>query len=386
MSEIFGRIKLGADKARFEAERLIRLNQAQSVLRDLERQLQATTAAMGSQALRLYDAGMLTQLELVESCQRIEVMRQRISAQAAEIERIRNEQPPEAPVVAQYGHLCPQCHIQLPAGTDFCPHCGSRAVDIAPPSVTPGVICPVCGGTIPAGARFCPNDATPVEQAIAPPPPRTAVCSSCQASVPAGAVFCPECGASISAPPVPEQPEAEQAAEERAPEGIYCPDCGSPIPAEAEFCPECGHRLTAVPLPPEEPATVEVAPSVNCPDCGESIPDEALFCPECGSRATPDSSDLSAAEPEPTAEAVAEQALEDEEPVASNLEASPGEGIPPEQEDIPTLQLEVTDPQPEAEDAPADSLCPNCNAPIPSEAEFCPECGEPVVTGPEEQP
>ncbi len=412
MSEFFERIRLGADKARFEAERLLRINQAQSVLKDLERQLEGVTAAMGSKVVALYDAGTLTQPELVESCQRIEAMRQRISAQTAEIERIRNEQPPEAPVAARSGRMCPRCQIQLPVGTAFCPQCGSKAVDIAPPPVAPGVKCPTCGETIPAGARFCPTDGTPVEQATAPPPPPTAVCPTCQASVPAGAMFCPECGTSTSAPPEPEQPAAEPAAEELAPERIYCPSCGSPIPPEAEFCPECGHRLAAASPPPEEPVTVEDAPSMNCPNCGESIPAEAVFCSECGSVVAPVSPDQSVAEPEPSSEVVAEQAPEDEEPggrvecpscgasipaeaefcpecnypVAWNPEASPGEGTPPEQENIPTVKLAVADLEKETEDAPADSLCPNCSSSVPPEAELCPECGEPVVTESGEQP
>jgi predicted amidophosphoribosyltransferase len=409
MTEIFGKLKVGADKARFEAERLIRLNQAQSVVKDLERQLQVATAAMGSQALALYDSGKLTQPELVATCQQIQAVRQRISAQMTEIERIRQEQPPEAPVTAHYGHICPVCQVQLPAGTAFCPRCGSQAVDIAPPAVQAGVRCRHCGAVIPPGARFCPVDGSPVE---VPAETRTAspqnVCPSCHASIPAEAVFCPHCGASTTAPTGPELAEAERMAGAEALGGAHCPNCGSPIPREAAFCPECGHRVTAGLFPPEAPAKADDAVvGTKCPNCGLSIPAEAVFCPECGSPVTPASSDLFVVEapPEIPEDAaigicpscqgtipagaefcplcgepvrdVSQDVVEDE--IAPVDELHGEETVPEEVEEPFVPELAETEAQLETEEPVADRLCPGCGASVPPEAEFCPECGESVV-------
>lgn len=413
MTEIFGRIRLGADKARFEAERLIRINQAQSVLKDLERQLQATTAAMGTQTLALYDAGKLTQPELVVTCQQIQSMRQRISAQMTEIERIRQEQPPEAPVAAHYGHICPVCQIQLPAGTGFCPRCGSQAVDIAPPPVQAGVRCRHCGAVIPPGARFCPVDGSPVEAPEVRSAPAQVMCRSCHALVPVEAIFCPHCGASTSAPPGPELPEAELTGEERSLDRIHCPNCGSSMPREAVFCPECGYRVTETPSPPEAPARVEKAvASIHCTNCGSPIPAEAVFCPECGSPVTPTAPGvlLVEAPAEATEKAgvrtcpschgsipveaefcplcgqpvrdVSQDVVEDE---IAPVDESHGEETVPEEAEEPFVpELAETEAQLETEEPVADRLCPGCGASVPPEAEFCPECGEPVAYVPAE--
>jgi hypothetical protein len=169
MPGFFDKLKSGADKAAFEADRLRRQTQAQSALKALQRDLENQVQALGQQALALYDAGTLTQPELLALGPQIDNLRQQISTQEAEIERIRHEKPPEAmgpaeeppaaapvperpptPVQAQArseaepppaapvqaaapglrGHICPKCQIPLPADVRFCPECGSRAVDI----------------------------------------------------------------------------------------------------------------------------------------------------------------------------------------------------------------------------------------------------------------
>jgi hypothetical protein len=159
MPGFFDKLKSGADKAAFEADRLRRQTQAQSALKALQRDLDDQIRALGQQALTLHDAGTLTQPELLALCPQIDNLRQQITTQEAEIERIRHEKPPEdaAPVeepptpapaqarpVTQQppaapvqtatpelrGHICPKCQIPLPADVRFCPECGSRAVDV----------------------------------------------------------------------------------------------------------------------------------------------------------------------------------------------------------------------------------------------------------------
>ena len=48
---------------------------------------------------------------------------------------------------------CPNCQAQIPAGSKFCPNCGT---DLSPATV----ICPKCGQENPAGAKFCTNCGT----------------------------------------------------------------------------------------------------------------------------------------------------------------------------------------------------------------------------------
>lgn len=173
MPGFLDKIKSGADKAAFEADRLRRVSQAQSALRALQNELETQVAAIGQQVLALYDAGTLTQSELLALCPPIDSLREQIVAQGAEVERIRQEKPPEAPSAAAeqpaeargpvaerppepptpvvehppatptpvpqrspappppalQGHICPQCQVQLRADVRFCPECGSRAVD-----------------------------------------------------------------------------------------------------------------------------------------------------------------------------------------------------------------------------------------------------------------
>lgn len=152
MPRFLDRIKSGADKAAFEADRLLRVTQAQSALKALERDLEAQMAAIGQQAVALYDAGTLTQPELLAILPQIDTLRQQIAAQEAEVERIRQEKPPEAPAPAEeeppqapapaqeeppeapapapQGRRCPQCHTELPADVRFCPECGARVEDL----------------------------------------------------------------------------------------------------------------------------------------------------------------------------------------------------------------------------------------------------------------
>ncbi len=77
---------------------------------------------------------------------------------------------------------CPKDGTVAPAGTKFCPECGS-------PMTQPAVAtCPSCG-TPTAGAKFCPNCGAKVQAAA----PSATNCSKCGAQL-NGAKFCPECG------------------------------------------------------------------------------------------------------------------------------------------------------------------------------------------------
>ena len=211
MPAIFDRIREGADRAVFEADRLRRLQQAQSQLKALKRDVQQATDQLGAATLRLYDEGRLSQPELVQLCQEIDALRGRVTAQEQEIERIRQERPPAPRVAASrfvpvlYGHICPNCRIELPAEARFCPHCGGPAADVAPPAPEPAACCVTCGAYLSPEARFCPACGAP---RAALPEPVVSTCATCGTPLKSGIVFCPQCGTrvkkEVQASPEPE--------------------------------------------------------------------------------------------------------------------------------------------------------------------------------------
>ena len=78
---------------------------------------------------------------------------------------------------------CPKDGTVAPAGTKFCPECGSPMVQPAASN------CPNCGAET-HGAKFCPECGTKIEQA-------PTKCPNCGAEA-KGAKFCPECGTKIA--------------------------------------------------------------------------------------------------------------------------------------------------------------------------------------------
>lgn len=78
--------------------------------------------------------------------------------------------------------------------------------------------CPNDGTLAPAGTKFCPECGTAMVQ------PAADVCPNCGAET-KGAKFCPECGTKI----------------EQKPSGV-CPNCGTDAKG-AKFCPECGTKM-----------------------------------------------------------------------------------------------------------------------------------------------
>jgi ribosomal protein L32 len=79
---------------------------------------------------------------------------------------------------------CPQDGTLAPAGTKFCPECGT------PMEQPSSNICPNCGSET-HGAKFCPNCGTKQESQAA-----TNVCPNCGADT-QGAKFCPDCGTKL---------------------------------------------------------------------------------------------------------------------------------------------------------------------------------------------
>jgi hypothetical protein len=79
---------------------------------------------------------------------------------------------------------CPKDGTEAPAGTKFCPECGTAMASAVQDP------CPSCGKET-NGAKFCPECGTRVERV------QVGVCSSCGAQA-GSAKFCPECGTKLT--------------------------------------------------------------------------------------------------------------------------------------------------------------------------------------------
>ena len=366
MGGIFNRIRSGAGRATFEADKQRRILAIQATVRGLRREIEQSVQRVGGVAMGLYHAGRLAEPELQQVCQETAALQAQVAAQEREIESIRQEtfvEPtygPTAGAGAAYGDVCPNGHGALPAGARFCPVCGAQAVYRAPPAA--GTFCPSCGAALVPGASFCPSCGAP-QQAVAPqapPPPEASaplppqppagarVCSNCGTVLPAEATFCGQCGQPVAAPTTVEEAPA---ATEIEPAAVLEPIATEPEPMATEIESKLSMEEAAFepePKAPEDEAFLGVAPSDSlnrCSACGTPLVPEAAFCPECGQ--------------------VVARAEEAVAPPASSMD------------DESPLQDVVEEPLAVAEATDAVEHCPNCGAALVPEAMFCPDCGQP---------
>lgn len=215
MSSLFDRIRSGAGRAAFEADKARRITSVQSTIRSLKDEINQAFFRAGQVAYEAYRQGQVTQPELLQACERLRSLQEQMMAREQEIEVIRNEEFREPARQSQYGYLCPNGHGELPSGAMFCPACGSEAIHIPPPSPDEmSVSCSACGAKLGPEARFCPACGS----AASPPAP-------------------------VPSPEVPPQELEDTPVASPPPAGRHCPQCGSELVSGAAFCPDCGHHV-----------------------------------------------------------------------------------------------------------------------------------------------
>jgi cell division septum initiation protein DivIVA len=157
MSDFFGKLKSGAEKVAFEAEKMNRLNRAKGELEKLNNQVQAQYAKLGEMYYNQRESTGVTGPAYDDLCQAIAELEKQVNAKDEDIQRINAEvyspqgaQPQPQPVPAPE----PTPTAPLPAPTTPSPQ--------PTPPVSAAKFCPNCGAQIPPETKFCPECGTKI--------------------------------------------------------------------------------------------------------------------------------------------------------------------------------------------------------------------------------
>jgi DNA-binding transcriptional MocR family regulator len=157
MSDFFGKIKSGAGKVAFEADKMNRLNRAKGDLEKIKNQIQAQYLKLGEMYYSQRATVAVTGPAYDEICQAIGDLEQQVESKNGDLQRINAEiyaqqgtQPTPQPVPG------PAQYPSEPAPTQSAP----------PPEPSQDAVttkfCPNCGKAIPVSVKFCPDCGTAV--------------------------------------------------------------------------------------------------------------------------------------------------------------------------------------------------------------------------------
>ncbi len=140
-----------------DADRKRKINQVKQELQALRSQEAQAINALSAQVLALYEAGSLTQPEMVSLCKGVDEVRVQIREKEAELAQLQPPPQPAAPETPkpEAEARCPNCGVAVVAGAAFCQSCGTRLSKEEPPA--PVLFCIHCGAQLRQGARFCPQ-------------------------------------------------------------------------------------------------------------------------------------------------------------------------------------------------------------------------------------
>ena len=123
------------------------INKVKGELKNLEKQIDEMTTAVGIQAVGLHEAGKLTSPELKPLCQHIVELRAALTQQQAELAKLEALEGAER---AAPGPVCSACGKPQSSEGTFCPYCGA-----ARPASDAERFCTACGARLRSNSKFC---------------------------------------------------------------------------------------------------------------------------------------------------------------------------------------------------------------------------------------
>jgi DNA repair exonuclease SbcCD ATPase subunit len=144
MSDFFGKLKSGANKVAFEADKMARANRAQGEAEKLKSQIGSQYTKLGEMVFEKFSKQEAVDPALAEICQAIAQIQQQLGLKNEEVAKIKAEtfgasqaapapaQPaaapetPPAPPAQPEAKKCPTCGREVQPGEKFCKDCGTK--------------------------------------------------------------------------------------------------------------------------------------------------------------------------------------------------------------------------------------------------------------------
>ena len=145
-----------AEQAKFEADKLVRVNRLGSEVSQLHTEVLKATAAIGTKVMEMRSAGTLQVPELDEMVQRVEALQGQFSTKQAELERVRAEKFGDVPPAPQPAASSVE-PTYAPPPVAPAAEAASAPQPTAPAAEAVPKFCPGCGTPTEPGAKFCPS-------------------------------------------------------------------------------------------------------------------------------------------------------------------------------------------------------------------------------------
>jgi zinc-ribbon domain len=150
MPDLFGKLKGGAEKVAFEADKMARLNRARGEVDQVKRQIESQYTKLGEMYYQQYAHPAAESPAYEEVCQNIAELEGELNEKQAEVQRINAEA-----YGAQGGQpavLAPEVAAEVPAAA------AAAVASPAPPEAAPQArFCPNCGQELASAVKFCTN-------------------------------------------------------------------------------------------------------------------------------------------------------------------------------------------------------------------------------------
>lgn len=146
MSDFFGKLKSGAEKVAFEAEKMTRLNRARGELEKITGQIQAQFVKLGELYFSQWATTGVSGPAFDEICTAIEELEGQARLKSEEVQRIDGESYGQYEVEA----AAPQAQTTIPPAP-----AEATPTPVATPAPAATKFCPNCGKKNQAAAKFC---------------------------------------------------------------------------------------------------------------------------------------------------------------------------------------------------------------------------------------